>query len=440
VIRGGLLVAALAVAGCQPAARPDDPAAYAVRIPVVPAAGGGLQRLTLPAAALVAVQRPDRGDVRLFDANGRAQPLAVAPAAAGEAAVTAPLPTYPVLGTARLEASDAVRVTLGADRVARVESSAGNSAARQATVAALIDARGVDAPAAAIEFNANLPAERLVTISAAASADLRNWEAIGERTLFRPREGQPLGGSRIDLGGADLRGRFLRLTWSDPGPITIESARVVTVSSSAPTAVVVNAGEARLLDAHDARFRVPFATTVTAVRLVPGAANSVVPVRLFGRGDREAPWQPLAAAVLLGADGPGNRIAIEPAGAREYRLEADARTTGFSRAPRLTLELAPVELLARFDGRAPYVLAVGQARAPAAYLTTHEIAPAAPIGALPRATASAAPPRLDLSDGAWEAFDWRKVGLWAVLLAATAALAVAVVRLLKLSRPQGGGS
>ena len=53
---------------------------------------------------------------------------------------------------------------------------------------------------------------------------------------------------------------------------------------------------------------------------------------------------------------------------------------------------------------------------------------------------SAAPPRLDLSDGAWEAFDWRKVGLWAVLLAATAALALAVVRLLKLSQPQGGGS
>ncbi|MFC0308074.1 hypothetical protein, partial [Rhizorhabdus histidinilytica] len=78
MIRAMTAAALALLAGCsgQEAANPADPSAYAVRLAVIPAAGGAVQRIDLPAEALAALRSPNRADIRVFDGAGA--PLAMA--------------------------------------------------------------------------------------------------------------------------------------------------------------------------------------------------------------------------------------------------------------------------------------------------------------------------------------------------------------------------
>lgn len=62
----------LSATSCDRApADPSRPDAFALQLPLKPAADGALQRLTLPAEALVALQRRDLGDVRRVRCSGQ---------------------------------------------------------------------------------------------------------------------------------------------------------------------------------------------------------------------------------------------------------------------------------------------------------------------------------------------------------------------------------
>ena len=72
-------LAALLATACTEQAPPDPAKAesYAVQIAVTPAAGEPLQRVALPAAALMAAKSQGLVDVRVFDGRGRALPAAL---------------------------------------------------------------------------------------------------------------------------------------------------------------------------------------------------------------------------------------------------------------------------------------------------------------------------------------------------------------------------
>jgi len=76
-MHAAVCLAVMTAAGAAwPASDPNDAQSYALRLPLAFAADAPLQRLILPAQALVSLQTGGLSDVRIFNAKG--QPLAMA--------------------------------------------------------------------------------------------------------------------------------------------------------------------------------------------------------------------------------------------------------------------------------------------------------------------------------------------------------------------------
>ncbi len=450
IIRKAALALALFAAASCHSAGPDDPGkpgSYAVNLALEPAAGAApLQRLALPAPVLVAVKRPDLGDIRVFDSTGRQVALALAGNSAERALNSASVPVYPVVGPAATLGESALSIRIENNAIARVvtvESAAGPATTASPT-ASLLDTHDLREPVHAIALDADFPADRPVTLALYSSANLSDWQPLAEKVLFRPAHGPALlGGARIELAGVDLHGRYVGIVWRGAKGVALNGARAFTAVTAPPARIAVGTTGAALADAHVLRFDLPAMARLAALRLTETGPDGVVPVRLFGRNHAEEPWTDLAATTLRpGASGatldlPGPPLA-------SYRLVADRRTAGFTTAPKLELLFDPVELLVTFSGTPPYRLAAGQATARASYLTPGEIAPQitpAALAALPQARLSAptgSPPLVTLQPGAADGeLEPRKLALWAALLLGTLVLAFAAIRLLRKTGVEG---
>ena len=425
----GLLVL---TAGCQraPAADPSQPLAYAVRVPFSPAAGGALQRVVLPPAALVAIRRDDAGDVRLFDAKGRLVPFARLDSLTPAKFTVTSLPAYPVTQTPATAGHGALLVRVeGAERVVTVDSAGSTDAPSAPQV--LLDTRALTQPAQGITLDMATPADQPVTVSLAASSDMKNWQPLGEKVLFRPAAGAaPLGGAEVKLDGADLHGRYVAVSWGAAQGVAFHAAQATTSAEARAPRVSVATNGGTLTNAHEMRFDLPAPALGSALRLTEAGADGVIPVRLWGRAQPQDPWALIDAGTLR--SGASALLDISAPAMTHFKLEADARTAGFSAAPRVELLFDPVELLAALNGTPPFVLAAGQPAAAENALALSEIAPQGVVPpALPSVQfAPAPPPVLALQAGAEDGgFDPRKGLLWAALLLGTAVLGFATWRL-----------
>ena len=222
------------LAGAADPTDPNSPAAYAIRIPVTVAADAPLQRIMLPAEALVRLQSAGYADLRLFNGAGQPVPMALAgvASAAGTQEQKVPLAAYPILGAAntaggagleglslRIEERQGKRVV----QLNTTGSTAGNAAPVGASPkkvwGALLDARAIKLPVARMALDADLPAGQPVTFKVQASKDLKNWQPIAETVLYALRaegfaaEHVLLGGAvvpRLQAGGIDLHGEVAR--------------------------------------------------------------------------------------------------------------------------------------------------------------------------------------------------------------------------------------
>ncbi|MDE2597036.1 MAG: DUF3999 family protein [Sphingomonadales bacterium] len=434
---------ALLITGCDKAAPAGDPArpdSYALRLPIEPAKGDGAQRIVLPAQALVALQRADGADLRVFDGRGRMLPLARLSAAEAETRQTLPVPTYAVSGPAdnALHTPDVtIRIANGAGVLVDAQGSALSGTA-QVTLAALLDTRVLEQPVVAVTLDADLPAGQPVTFTAEASDNLKDWTFLADKVLFHPADAvAPLGPDRIDLPGQPLKGRYLRISWSGEAGVTIRSAQVTTATAAPVPRIAIATSGAALDTPHELRFDLPAGTPPAAIRVTEAAPDGILPVQLYGRNNREQPWTLLGAGtVRQDARAGGNLIDTSGSAFVSFRLEADKRTSGFSATPRLELLYAPVTLLAAFNGAPPYTLAAGNKAATEVWLARQEVAPddgPAPDG-LPLATAKSdsAPPALAVAPAApGNPFTGTRAALWAALLAGTAMLGFAAIRLLR---------
>ena len=434
--------ALLASACDRPAGDPAEPDSYAVTLPVEPAGGGGVQRLSVPAQALIAVQRRDLGDLRIFDADGRAMPVARIDALRDTATTRLPLPLYEIVGR-----RDALRVTgvslriegESRARIVGVDGTVENAGGAAEPIGVLLDTRAITVPLSALEIGAVLPAGQSATFLFETGKDLRQWESLGERTLFQPAGGAAtLGDARLTLDGTVLKDRYVRVSWSGPAGTRITGAAALAVQAASPRPETVDATGAERVEPHEVRFTVPFAAPVEAVRVRLGGNEGVVPVALQARADREAPWQPPARATLRREAGMAGTL-LDTASLgdlRQFRIEADARTPGFAAPPHLQLLLEPVTLAVRFEGTPPYRLASGLASAPLAYLTGAEIAPGGrqeALATLPQAGVTIAPAvsvRVSPRE-AEQGIPPSRLVLWAILALGTLVLGYAAIRLLR---------
>lgn len=426
-----------------PGADASKPEAYAALFPLEPAKGGSLQRLTLPAAALVALKRADLGDVRVFDASGRTVPLAlVEGGSSGDSRHRVSVPVYPVVGPANALGKSGLLIRIEDDgfaRVVTVGSSTPLDSRAASPPAVLLDTHALREPANTITLDAEIPSSQPVTLTLLKSANLRDWEPLAEKTLFRPTVGSKLlGGTEVLLPGVDLHGRYVGITWSNAAGVRLRAASITTSIIARPKRSVIATSAVPLTNAHELRFDLPDMARLAAIRLIESGPDGVIPVKLYGRNQTDDPWTLLSATTLRAGSG-GNVLDLSGPPMASYRLEADRRTAGFSTAPKLELLLDPVELLVALSGTPPYRLAAGQAAAPASYLTLAEIGPQASpleLAKLPQAKIAEPqePPVIALESGSADgALEPRKLVLWAALLLGTLILAFAAIRLLRVA-------
>lgn len=350
-------------------AEADGPAAYAYRAPMTVASGASLQRLQLPAAALARLQQPGLADLRVFDADGRPQPAALLPPAPPEQTrrhhALAPLPILGAPGSLTVTGLGLRVDPSGEARVVRVDGRVAPSSGAALVLGILLDAEAAKGPPVELALDVDVPMQQPVTLLIETSADLRRWQHVTEHVVYRS-PGDPTR-AIVPLDDADTLDRYLRVTWraATPllAPVRLTGAMLTTAGTAATAPIIATLAGTRLVDAHDLRLTLPFATNVTALRIVP-TDDALVPVRVLGRSDGEQPWSQIGTgtAYRLTRDakvGTGTPIALSAQGFRHFRIEADKRTAGFAMPPRIELVLEPRAIAVLLTGRAPYTLAAG---------------------------------------------------------------------------------
>lgn len=434
-----VLIAAALLAACQqePGNEPKRAEDFAFSASVTPQGDGSLQRVEVPAAALAAIKREDMGDVRIFD--GRGKPLSIArfDPATQDPRQSHDVPIYPIAGTAAASGGPAVSIAIAQPgQTVSVEANGGTAEPDMA--AALADTRALDDPAVAVSLDTDLPAQTPVTFTIEASADLKIWDQLADRVLFSPGADQaPLGGALIALPGVDLHQRFLRLSWKAAPGVVVRDVSVLTAKAAPPLHGTLATSGIKLDDTHNLRFVLPSRAPLAAVEVTGSQADGIVPVKLYGREGVERPWALLSVATVR----PGGKPAVlelDGVSYGQYRIEADARSSGFSAAPRISLRVAPLMLLAAFNGQPPYRLAVGNAHAePRTFAPADLAEPKVLAGSLPLAKVETAPPPVVALDAgqADSPYTPRKLALWGALLLGTAVLAFGAIRLLRANAP-----
>ncbi len=387
------LLALLAGLGPVPlrAADAPAPAEFAWRGTLALPAGAPVARVTLPADAMLRLQSADARDVRVFNAEG--VPVAFALAAPAAGAPTAPpaqtraYTAYPLFTAAsgQRPAQGAVAVHLdstGSQSSVWVrftdKDSSGAAGTAEATAtrlpSVLLDTRGDPHTITALTLQATLPANTLVHLTLASSADLAQWTPVPvQGPVFRfEGAGAPAQQTLQLAQPLRLQGRYLRLGWDAQTGVQVQGVTgIVAQTLAAPGRIraPLSAGMADGSSAMD--WPLSFATPLAALRLSTTQDNTLVPVRILGRNDATQPWRPLAQGVLfrLGSDSPGAvnpPIPLGGASVRHLRVEALQGMPLPSPNLQATAEFDPVQLAFLASGTGPFELAVGRAHTPAA--------------------------------------------------------------------------
>ena len=427
----------------------DAPQAYAALAELQPQGGESLQRLRLPLAVLQASRAAGWADLRVFDGEGRALPIAwsgtplAEPQPLREHALT-PL-RWP--GTAPGAGTDATRVQLDAAGVrVQISRSAPEAAASAAgepgqwflDLATLGDERP---RALRLDWAAADDGQGLVRqLRAEASTDAQQWRTVGTAVLVElpAAAGEPrhLVQDRLELAPLDAALRYLRLSADGPWPLRGVLAQTL---GAAPE-------DERSLDS----LRLPLPADGV---LDPGAALPLRRLELhFEGGTGVAPFsllRPRAPAVagqpaswLAVASGTAYRLqqgsamiespplvlALAPAARWQLRFAPEARL----RPQAVTLRWRAPELVFATSGRPPYRLAVGRADAAAATLPLGTLMPGYRSGdehRLPQASLGPLSGRDGRGLADSDPATLRRWLLWAALLAAVAGLGVLAWRL-----------
>lgn len=421
---GAVAVALLSIAAA-PAGSDEDPTGYRLRVPLSVEAGARVQRLVLSATVLAALQTRDGHDVRVFDARGRAMPIARGNASAAVSRVS--LVPMPILGAREALKVSGISLRLdgnGAAQVAEVRGEPIGSGGAPVLLGVLLDARRIVGRADRLFVAADLPVGQPVTLIVEASTDLRDWQRVGETTVYR-RPNDTTWTRAVPLNGAGIKRHYLKITWTANArlltPVAIRNAMLDTRPDTVAAAVTLDArAPAAAADPHIVDFALPFATPITSLRVIPAEHNGVIPVRILGRDDREQPWDLLGRGL---ATGDGTReIGLTGDTPHTVRIEADARSSGFTAAPRLQIGFPERSVIFLTTGTAPFALSIGRQYAKDSYLAQADLTEGQ--GRIGTARSASTPnflPTLLLSTA--DTRSTRSQLLWIVLLAATALLA-----------------
>jgi hypothetical protein len=360
--------------------------------------GGSLQRIPLSADLIMHSQSADLNDLRLFKSSGEPVPFALR---SSETEATTTTATKVALKAFQIRESGksvgtgnaAIRIeTRGNDMNVLIDRTAGGASINEGGV--LLDTRAVEGVMIHLEFDMDLPPNQVVPLTVEASANLSNWETItAARSMYRFSDAGAPQMTTIDLpGGAEIKGRYLRVTWlqqKTTGAIVIRGATLVMESSRrVPIAQPRrNLGAPTTATTHTQEWQLASPLRLRALALTTEQTGTLLPITVLGRDNDKQPWRRLADTVLFRLElaDPGSNKNIVSTNAplslgnisvRQLKIEAPANSAGIAaNLVSAAIEYDAQEMIAAINPSEELTVAVGAANAARVALPLPTIVP-----------------------------------------------------------------
>ncbi|MGY2190131.1 DUF3999 domain-containing protein [Pseudomonas sp. SDO5591_S426] len=424
----------------------EKPADFATQVALSVSGEGPWYRLELPLAVQLNARQSDLSDVRVFNAAGDQQAYALARETAQTDAnrTLTDVKWFPLYNSAdATEHAPSVRVQSSANgTLVEVQPSSQLEVGEEELRGWLLDASGIKAPLQQLILDWTSERDGFQRFTIEASDDLQHWQSWGEGQVAR----LTFADERVEQHEVGLPGqsaRYLRLLWETPQTApTLTSAQLQSSRSLPLPLVWSQALTGSSVKAGEYIWQLPMGLNVERVRVELEQPNSLAPVTLSGRRDSSLPWQALSSGLLYrltqnGQDVVQNELQLSGQIVQQLKLTVDERGGGLgAQAPTLKFAVRATQLVFLARGPGPYTLALGNSTVKAANLPLSTLIPdynAAKLTTLGRAsvdggvvTASTAA-TVPVAVGT----DWKKFGLWAVLLLSVLFLAAMAFSLLR---------
>ena len=425
----------------------EQPGDYAVQLPLSLSGEGPWYRLDVPMALHFAARYGDLRDLRVFNGEGQALAYALV-AGQGESRDSQQeqavkwFPLYAEQGDSSATPSLRVqRSTSGTLIELRDES---DSAAQPALLRGwLLDASASDEPLVRLQLDWEGGQEGFQRFSIEASDDLQDWQPWGSGQLAR----LSFGNERVEQRQVELPGRkarYLRLLWQSPQQapqltaVSLRSQR----SDRVPAPLVWSQPLAATRSPDgEYQWQLPLALPLERLKVELTQANSLAPIRVSGRADSKGNWQSLAQGLLYrlpenGAEIRQDELSLPGWTVQQLRLQVDERGGGLgSEPPQVAVAVRATQLIFLQRGSPPYRLALGRAGAESAALPLTTLIPGYQPQRLQQlGTAEAQLPADSIKQqeqAAASDSNWKRWGLWLVLLVGVGLLALMAVSLLR---------
>ncbi|UYP30069.1 DUF3999 domain-containing protein [Pseudomonas sp. Z8(2022)] len=426
--------------------RPQD---YRQLLPLTLEGEGPWYRLELPMAVHYAAQHADLRDLRIFNGAGQAQAYALLPgqSESRDQEQEHGVRWFPLYADAQQGDVPRLRVQRSSDGTLIELSGEEPAPAERQLRGWLFDASAIDAPLVRMSLGWNGVEEGFQHFTIEASDDLQHWRGWGEGQVAR----LSFAGDRIDQRQVELparTARYIRLLWSSPrqapelDAVTLRSRR--QASSPAPLIWSEPMPAQAMSDGHY-QWQLPQALVLQRLRINLEEPNTLAPVRFEARAAEKDRWRALASGVLYrlpqdGGEARQDELPLPAWPVRQVRMKVDARGGGLGQqTPTASFAVRATQVVFLARGEPPYRLATGRAAAASAALPVGTLIPGYSTErlaslALARVDVSAVPSEVNAP--ASVATDWKRWGLWAVLLLGVVLLAAMAASLLR--RPEKG--
>ncbi|MCQ6255953.1 DUF3999 domain-containing protein [Pseudomonas sp. Q11] len=423
----------------------EQPADFAHQVPLALSGEGPWYRLALPLEIQLQARQTDLSDLRVFNAAGQAQAYAlVRETARSRENRTTDVKWFPLYNAADdNERAPSVRVQSSANgTLVQVQPSSRLEAGEEELRGWLLDASAIKAPLQQLILDWTSERDGFQRFTIEASDDLQHWQAWGEGQVAR----LTFADERVEQHEVSLPGqpaRYLRLLWESPSSAPVLTS--VQLQSGSRESLPLPLAWSQPLAGSTTKagqytWQLPMGLNIEQVQVELSQANSLAPVTLAGRRESSQPWQTLNSGLLYrltqnGQDVLQNQLQLSGQTVQQLRLTVDERGGGLgAEAPALRFAVRPTQVVFLARGEGPYSLALGNATVKAASLPMATLVPdykpsrlatlgTAKANGVATSAPAAATPTVETN--------WKKIGLWAVLLISVLVLAAMAFSLLR---------
>ena len=424
--------------------RPDD---YAVQLPLTLSGEGPWYRLEVPMALHLAARYGDLRDLRVFNAEGQALAYALlaGQVEAHERQQEQRVKAFPLYAEAGDNpAAPRVRVERSSTGTLIELMDEADAAAKPTLLRGwLLDASAVHDPLVALQLEWATEQEGFQRFSIEASDDLQTWQPWGSGQVARLSvDGDVIEQRQVELPGHKTR--YLRLLWQNP-----QQAPQLTTASvrsqrhdNLPAPLVWSSPLPAMRNVEgDYQWQLPLALPLERLKIEALEANSLVPVRVSAHRDTKDAWQPLAQGVFYrlpdkGVETLQDELPLPGWPVQHVRLQVDARGGGLGlEPPSIKVAVRATQLVFLQRGSPPYRVALGRSGVQSAALPLATLIPGFEPARLQQLGAAAVVEQtsgvLQQEQADARQGDWKRWGLWLILLLGVGLLALMAFSLLR---------